>query len=141
MRGSPASFCVESGSACPVSARVEPSVISRLLVRAAVVSQASIAALALLGVARPSGAAEKYALLGQPAPDLVARGLSGRNVRISEHRGEVVVVSFWSGACNTCRAQLSALDRISRTYASAGLVVIGVNLDDNLTRAEKFARS
>jgi peroxiredoxin len=86
-------------------------------------------------------AAEKYDLVGQPAPDLVARGLTGENVRVSEHRGEVVVVSFWSGSCNTCRAQLEALDRISKTYSSAGLVVLGVNLDDNLVRAEKFARA
>jgi len=52
-----------------------------------------------------------------------------------------VVVSFWSGSCNTCRNQLEALDRIARTYSSAGLKVIGVNLDDDLVRAEKFARS
>ena len=62
-------------------------------------------------------------------------------MRLSEHRGEVVVVSFWSGACNTCRAQLEALDRIAKTYGSAGLTVIGVNLDDNAPRAEKFARA
>ena len=85
--------------------------------------------------------ADRYGLVGQPAPDLVARTLGGENVRISEHRGEVVVVSFWSGSCNTCRAQLNALDRIARTYASAGLTVIGVNLDDDTARAEKFARA
>ena len=95
-----------------------------------------------LGVASVTAvAAEKYELLGHPAPDLVARGLSGENIRLSEHRGEVVVVSFWSGTCNTCRAQLEALDRIARTYGSAGLTVIGVNLDDNRARAEKFARA
>ena len=49
-------------------------------------------------MASPAAAAEKYELLGQPAPDLVARGLTGENVRLSEHRGEVVVVSFWSGS-------------------------------------------
>ena len=92
-------------------------------------------------MASAAGAVEAYQLAGMPAPDLVARGLTGENVRISEHRGEVVVVSFWSGSCNTCRDQLAALDRIAATYKSAGLVVIGVNLDDNLVRAEKFARS
>jgi len=116
-----------------------------LLVAPKAALHARIAALALafaLGLAGvPAAAAEKHALLGQPAPDLVARGLSGQNVRLSEHRGEVVVVSFWSGACNTCRAQLEALDRIARTYGSAGLTVIGVNLDDNILRAEKFARA
>jgi len=110
-----------------------------------VASHAQFAALAsgcvLLLLAFAAFAAEKYALYGKPAPDLVARGLDGENVRVSEHRGEVVVVSFWSGSCNTCRAQLSALDRIAKTYASAGLTVIGVNLDHDLVRAEKFARS
>jgi peroxiredoxin len=99
------------------------------------------AAFAALALACGVQAAEKYELVGQPAPDLVARGLSGENVRVSEHRGEVVVVSFWSGSCNTCRAQLEALDRIAKTYASAGLTVIGVNLDENVARAEKFARA
>jgi len=124
---------------------VEPTVIARLLERTVAVLQARFAALALgcvLALGGATGAAaEQYELLGQPAPDLVARGLSGENVRLSEHRGEVVVVSFWSGACNTCRAQLEALDRIARTYGSAGLTVIGVNLDDNTPRAEKFARA
>ena len=108
-------------------------------------SHARFAALALacvlLTATFAAFAAEKYELLGQQAPDLVARNLQGENVRVSEHRGEVVVVSFWSGSCNTCRAQLTALDRIARTYASAGLTVIGVNLDDDTARAEKFARS
>jgi peroxiredoxin len=140
-----ASDCFESGIACPVFPYFEPTVTACLLVRIVAVLQARFAALAL-GCALAMGgvpalAAEQYELLGRPAPDLVARGLSGENVRLSEHRGEVVVVSFWSGACNTCRAQLEALDRIARTYGSAGLTVIGVNLDDNPLRAEKFARA
>ncbi len=99
-------------------------------------------ALALLSLSPlPAAAAEEYSLAGQPAPDLVARALNGENVRVSEHRGEVVVVSFWSGSCSTCSAQLEALDRIAKTYSSAGLVVIGVNLDANVARAEKFARA
>jgi peroxiredoxin len=116
------------------------TVSTSLLVSPKAALLAGFAALALACVS-VAPAAEKYDLVGQPAPELVARGLSGENVRISEHRGEVVVVSFWSGSCNTCRAQLEALDRIAKTYASAGLTVIGVNLDDNVARAEKFARS
>jgi peroxiredoxin len=116
------------------------AVSTSLLVRSRAALRAAFAALAF-ACAAVSLAAEKYDLVGQPAPDLVARGLSGENVRVSEHRGEVVVVSFWSGTCNTCRAQLEALDRIAKTYASAGLTVIGVNLDENVARAEKFARA
>jgi peroxiredoxin len=120
-------------------------VTAGLLVVPKAAPHARFAALALafaLGLAGVTAtAAEKHELLGQPVPDLVARGLTGQNVRLSEHRGEVVVVSFWSGACNTCRSQLEALDRIAKIYGSAGLTVIGVNLDDNAPRAEKFARA
>lgn len=140
-----ASDCIESGIACPVFPYVEPTLTACLLVRIVAALQARFAALALGCVLSMAGAsalaAERYELLGKQAPDLVARGLKGDNVRLSEHRGEVVVVSFWSGACNTCRAQLEALDRIAKTYGSAGLTVIGVNLDDNIVRAEKFARA
>jgi peroxiredoxin len=108
--------------------------------RIAALASACLLSFALILVTA-ANAAEPGALVGKPAPDLVARGISGENVRISEHRGEVVVVSFWSGSCNTCRNQLEALDRIAKTYKSAGLVVIGVNLDENLARAEKFARA
>lgn len=115
---------------------------ARLLVGSVAAAPARFFALALLSLSPlPAAAAEEYSLAGQPAPDLVARALNGENVRVSEHRGEVVVVSFWSGSCSTCSAQLEALDRIAKTYSSAGLVVIGVNLDANVARAEKFARA
>jgi len=145
MRVFPASECEEAGFACPVTREVESTVIACLLVSSVARARARIAALALacaLPLLTPSAsAAERYELIGKPAPDLVARGLTGENVRVSEHRGEVVIVSFWSGSCNTCRDQLEALDRIAKTYASAGLIVIGVNLDDDVARAERFARS
>jgi len=144
MRGFPAPVCVESGFACPVSPEIKSTVSASLLVNSRVSRGGSLAALALgclLLLSNGASAQQSHELIGKPAPDLVARGLTGENVRISEHRGEVVVVSFWSGSCNTCRAQLSALDRIAKTYASAGLTVIGVNVDDDVARAEKFARS
>lgn len=146
MRGFRASDCVEIRLLVRKFAEVVSAVIASLLVGPNAASRArfaafALAAVAFLSLARTVGAADGYELAGKPAPDLVARGLTGENVRLSEHRGEVVVVSFWSGGCSTCRAQLAALDRIARTYASAGLTVIGVNLDENIARAEKFARA
>jgi peroxiredoxin len=97
-------------------------------------------AAALLG-APHAMSAERHPLLGAPAPEFAAKATSGRNVRLSEHRGDVVVVAFWSGRCNTCRNQLAALERIAKTYESAGLVVVSINLDDNVKRAQEFAQA
>jgi peroxiredoxin len=75
------------------------------------------------------------ALIGREAPDFAERSMAGGNLRLSEHRGEVVVVGFWTSWCGTCRAFLERLDRLHATYGSAGLVVIGVSLDDDARRA------
>jgi peroxiredoxin len=76
---------------------------------------------------------------GTPAPDFALRSASGANLRLSEHRGDVVVLSFWSSRCNTCKAQLAELDRLFATYRPAGFVVFGVNVDDDVTAAREFA--
>ena len=82
-----------------------------------------------------------YALLGQSAPDFALRAAVGGNARLSEHRGEVVVVSFWSSRCTPCRTQLAALNRSLTTYHSAGLAMFGIGVDDDPAQARDFARS
>jgi peroxiredoxin len=106
--------------------------------RAGAVVQACLCALLLAG-ALP--AAQPYALIGQAAPDFALRAAVGDTVRLSEHRGEVVVLSFWSSRCNPCRTQLTALNRSLATYASAGLSIYGVGVDDDPVQAVDFAHS
>jgi len=91
--------------------------------------------------ARSAPAEQPYALIGRAAPDFALHAAAGANVRLSEHRGEVVVVSFWSSYCGTCRTQLAALNRSLSTYRSAGLTVYGVGVDDNPAATLDFARS
>src|SRR5262245_26372803 len=86
-----------------------------------------------------AAAAAAYALLGSQAPDFALKAAEGANVRLSEHRGEVVVLSFWSSRCAQCGAQLDALNRSLATYRSAGLQVFGVGVDDDARNAAAFA--
>jgi len=80
-----------------------------------------------------------YSLLAAPAPDFALRAFGGGNVRLSEHRGEVVVLSFWSSGCGPCPAQLATLDRSFATYHSAGLQMYGIGVDDDAGHARDFA--
>src|SRR5450631_2247314 len=78
-------------------------------------------------------------LLGKPAPDFVLKSMDGRNLRLSEFRGQVVLVNFWARWAGDSRQELAALDRINTTYNRAGLVVLGISVDEDLIRAEEFA--
>jgi peroxiredoxin len=94
-----------------------------------------------LAAAVASAAEPPYALLGQAAPDFALHAVAGDNVRLSEHRGEVVVLNFWSSRCTPCRTQLTALNRSFATYRSAGLSVYGVGVDDDPVQSQEFART
>ena len=96
---------------------------------------------ALATVVLAASAATAYALLGHEAPDFALHAVTGNNVRFSEHRGDVVVLSFWGSRCGQCRMQLAALDRSFKTYHSAGLQVFGVNVDDDQAGALEFAHT
>jgi peroxiredoxin len=95
--------------------------------------------LAAIAFCAPAFADTSYALLAHEAPDFALHAVAGGNVRLSEHRGDVVVLSFWGSRCTPCRAQLEALNRSLATYRSAGLQVYGINVDDDQSRALAFA--
>jgi peroxiredoxin len=101
--------------------------------------RALIAVLALVWTL-PVLAARSHALPGSPAPDFVLRAFGGTNVRLSEHIGQVVVVSFWGIGCDACRAQLDALEQDFSRYRAQGLRVYGVAVADDPLEAQRFAR-
>ena len=100
-----------------------------------------LGALGLTLAAAGLAAEPPYALVGRAAPDFALHAAAGDNVRLSEHRGEVVVLSFWSSRCTSCRTQLAALNRSFATYRSAGLSIYGVGVDDDPVQSRDFARS
>jgi peroxiredoxin len=89
---------------------------------------ASVLALALAAVA-PAHAVAPAA--NAVAPDFTLRGADGRNVRLDELRGQVVLVNFWATWCAPCRQEMPKLNALYDKYKGSGFVLLGVNVDDD----------
>ena len=74
-------------------------------------------------------------LEGQPAPDFALKSASGANLRLSEYRGDVVLINFWATWCGPCRQEMPLLDDLYTRYERVGFKLLGVNIDDDSRRA------
>ena len=75
---------------------------------------------------------------GQMAPDFVLKSSSGENLRLSEYRGDVVMINFWATWCGPCRQEMPLLDELYARYQRVGFNLLGVNIDDDPQRAMRM---
>jgi peroxiredoxin len=74
-------------------------------------------------------------LTGQPAPDFALKSSTGENLRLSEYRGDVVMINFWATWCGPCRQEMPLLDELYTRYQRVGFNLLGVNIDDDSGKA------
>jgi thiol-disulfide isomerase/thioredoxin len=70
-----------------------------------------------------------------PAPDFALQSRAGEVLRLSELRGEVVMINFWASWCGPCRQEMPILDALYQRYKSLGFTILGVNVEENPAQA------
>lgn len=96
--------------------------------------------LTLAGMAPMQMAMAALPTVGARAPDFSLRGSTGRNMRLSELRGEVVLINFWATWCGPCRQEMPQLNQLYAQYRAAGFTLLGVNIDDKRDNAEAMLK-
>lgn len=76
----------------------------------------------------------------RPAPDFTLTLSDGRVVRLSDFRGQPVVINFWASWCAPCRAEAPTLEEAQVRYADRGVVILGINLWDSKEAAAEFRK-
>lgn len=87
------------------------------------------AALAACAMAVAAQAAPKA---GDVPPDLLGKTPKGEEIRISDHRGKVMVVSFWASWCGYCRKLFPTLDGLQRQVDPSQMRVVVVNFKEDV---------
>lgn len=71
------------------------------------------------------------------APDFSVQSERGR-LTLSQLRGSVVYVDFWASWCTPCRKSFPWLNEMQKRYGNAGLRIVAINLDEDVSLAKEF---
>ena len=63
------------------------------------------------------------------APSFTLSDIDGHPVSLSNYRGKVVILDFWAPWCPPCRREIPDFISLQNQYASQGLQIIGIGLD------------
>ena len=66
---------------------------------------------------------------GYQAPPIAAVDGDGHVMRLKEHKGKVVLLSFWKTDCPPCRAMFEHEKALVRKHSKDPFVLLGVNAD------------
>jgi thiol-disulfide isomerase/thioredoxin len=73
---------------------------------------------------------------GDAFPSLSTAGLSGPP--LPDASGKVLLVDFWASWCAPCKASFPFYARLQKQFASRGLVIVGVSVDDSAAAYSAF---
>jgi cytochrome c biogenesis protein CcmG, thiol:disulfide interchange protein DsbE len=74
------------------------------------------------------------------APDFELATSTGETVKLSNLRGQAVLVNLWATWCPPCREEMPSIEKVYNEYKDRGLVVLAVNMtyQDDAQKVEPF---
>jgi len=82
---------------------------------------------------------------GDPAPDITFQVLfSDEKKKLSDYRGQVVMLDFWASWCFPCREPMAELEEVLRRHKEdwkGKAAVVALSIDDTPKEAQDFVRA
>jgi thiol-disulfide isomerase/thioredoxin len=75
-----------------------------------------------------------------PAPDFNLGARGGKNLALSELKGQVVMINFWATWCGPCRQEMPLLEQMYKKYRPMGFTLLGVNVEPDPAGAEDWLK-
>jgi TonB family protein len=86
---------------------------------------------------RPA-APSSSAFVGKDAIAFALKDLDGNQVDLQALNGKVVLLDFWASWCGPCVAEMPHIEKLHKDFKDQGLVVLGVNYNEELEVARAF---
>lgn len=73
--------------------------------------------------------------IGQEAPDLVFTSFEGKDYKLSDLKGKVVLLNFWATWCPPCREEIPSMENAYKELKDKGFVIVAINIDQGGKKA------
>jgi thiol-disulfide isomerase/thioredoxin len=77
---------------------------------------------------------------GGAAPPLALRDVAGREHKLADYRGKVVVVNFWATWCDPCREEMPSMQRLQDKLAGKPFAILAVDYGEGAPRINDFLK-
>lgn len=72
--------------------------------------------------------------------DFTVKDMHGKDVRLADYKGKVVMLNFWATWCGPCKVEIPMFTDLQQKYQSQGLAFLGISVDDAPEQLREFAQ-
>jgi thiol-disulfide isomerase/thioredoxin len=72
--------------------------------------------------------------------DFTLKDMDGRDLRLADYKGKVILLDFWATWCGPCKYEIPGFVELQEQYGKQGLQVIGVSVDDTADKLPPFVK-
>ena len=76
--------------------------------------------------------------VGNMAPEFKGETIDGKELKLSDYKGRVILLDFWASWCGPCQKELPFLFQMYDDNEDRNFIIIAVNIDKKLNSAQKF---
>ena len=91
------------------------------------------------GAARAAGG-ELKPWSGGATPSLALRDLQGKEHKLADYRGKVVVINFWATWCDPCREEMPSMQRLQDKLADKAFAILAIDYGEGAPRINDFLK-
>jgi len=76
-----------------------------------------------------------------PDKDPVAinlKDMNGKNIRLSDFKGKIVFLNFWTTWCPTCRIEMPSMEKLHQKFKNKDFTMVTINLQESASQVKAF---